>query len=247
MLDINFAQIFIAFAVLLFSLTVHEMEHAWTADPLGDPTARLLGRVSLNPLVHADLIGTVIFPLVAMVSGAPLIGWATRDVDDPANDVCRCRRAILRTTDGGETWDEVGAPSVQPNSMTFVDARRGWAVGYDAGTANLPAVIATEDGGATWANELTPQGFSGGALVARDGRMWLLSQLSGDPFLAGHTVIYRRDFAPEPAPPSTPRPRPPDTGAGPRGGSPLAGIAVLLAVMGAAAVTAAMRARRGAK
>ncbi|HEY1911286.1 MAG TPA: site-2 protease family protein [Vicinamibacterales bacterium] len=76
MLDINFAQIFIAFAVLLFSLTVHEMAHAWTADALGDPTARLLGRVSLNPIVHADLFGTVIFPLVAMVSGAPLLGWA---------------------------------------------------------------------------------------------------------------------------------------------------------------------------
>ena len=76
MLDINFAQIFIAFIVLLFSLTVHEMAHAWTADRLGDPTARLLGRVSLNPLVHADLIGTVVFPLVAMVSGVPIIGWA---------------------------------------------------------------------------------------------------------------------------------------------------------------------------
>ena len=76
LLDINFAQIFILFIVLLFSLTVHEMAHAWTADRLGDPTARLLGRVSLNPMVHADLIGTIIFPLIAMVSGAPLIGWA---------------------------------------------------------------------------------------------------------------------------------------------------------------------------
>ena len=76
MLDIDFAQVFIAFIVLLFSLTVHEMAHAWTADRLGDPTARLLGRVSLNPIVHADPIGTVLFPLVAMVSGAPLIGWA---------------------------------------------------------------------------------------------------------------------------------------------------------------------------
>src|SRR5262249_54884021 len=75
-MDINFAQIFIAFVVLLFSLTVHEMAHAWTADRLGDSTARLLGRVSLNPLVHADPIGTIVFPLVAMVSGAPLIGWA---------------------------------------------------------------------------------------------------------------------------------------------------------------------------
>ena len=76
MLDINIAQIFISFIVLLFSLTVHEMAHAWTADRLGDPTARLLGRVSLNPLVHADPIGTVLFPLIAMTTGAPLIGWA---------------------------------------------------------------------------------------------------------------------------------------------------------------------------
>jgi Zn-dependent protease len=76
LLDINFAQIFITFVVLLFSLTVHEMAHAWTADRLGDPTARLLGRISLNPMVHADLIGTIIFPLVALVSGLPLLGWA---------------------------------------------------------------------------------------------------------------------------------------------------------------------------
>ena len=76
MLDINFAQIFILFVVLLFSLTVHEMAHAWTADRLGDPTARLLGRVSLNPIVHADVIGTVVFPLISLASGATLIGWA---------------------------------------------------------------------------------------------------------------------------------------------------------------------------
>ena len=76
LLDINFAQIFSLFVVLLFSLTVHEMAHAWTADRLGDPTARLLGRISLNPMVHADLIGTIVFPLVSLISGATLIGWA---------------------------------------------------------------------------------------------------------------------------------------------------------------------------
>ena len=74
--DIDVARVFISFVVLLFSLTVHESAHAWTANRLGDPTARLLGRVSLNPLVHADLIGTVVFPLLAMVGGVPLIGWA---------------------------------------------------------------------------------------------------------------------------------------------------------------------------
>ena len=91
-MDINLPQIFIAFIVLLFSLTVHEMAHAWTADRLGDPTARLLGRVSLNPMVHADLIGTVLFPLIAMTTGAPLIGWAkpvpvnTRRLSHPQRD-----------------------------------------------------------------------------------------------------------------------------------------------------------------
>ena len=76
MLNIDFAQVFISFIVLLFSLTLHEMAHALTADRLGDPTARMLGRVSLNPIVHADPIGTIFFPLLALVTGAPLIGWA---------------------------------------------------------------------------------------------------------------------------------------------------------------------------
>jgi Zn-dependent protease len=76
LLDINFAQIFIGLIVLLFSLTVHETAHAWTANRLGDPTARLLGRISFNPLVHADPIGTIVFPLIAQLSGLPVIGWA---------------------------------------------------------------------------------------------------------------------------------------------------------------------------
>src|SRR5262245_59896731 len=61
--------------VLLLSLSVHESAHAWTADRLGDPTARYLGRVSLNPMVHADPIGTILFPLIGMFSGL-MFGWA---------------------------------------------------------------------------------------------------------------------------------------------------------------------------
>jgi Zn-dependent protease len=74
--DINFGQIFISFLVLVFSRTVHESAHAWAADHLGDPTARALGRVSLNPVVHVDPIGTLLFPLLGMLTGAPIIGWA---------------------------------------------------------------------------------------------------------------------------------------------------------------------------
>ena len=74
--NIDFVQVFLTFVVLIFSLSVHEAAHAWTADRLGDPTARLLGRVSLNPAVHVDPIGTIVFPLIALTTGAPLLGWA---------------------------------------------------------------------------------------------------------------------------------------------------------------------------
>jgi Zn-dependent protease len=64
------------FLILLLSLSVHEAAHAWTSNRLGDPTARELGRITLNPLAHIDWIGTVLFPLIAMASGVPLLGWA---------------------------------------------------------------------------------------------------------------------------------------------------------------------------
>src|SRR5689334_6901779 len=67
----------IQFLVLLLSLSIHESAHAWTADALGDPTARYLGRVSLNPIVHADPVGTILFPLMGMfLLGGAMFGWA---------------------------------------------------------------------------------------------------------------------------------------------------------------------------
>ena len=75
-MNIDFSQVFIWFSVLLLSLTFHEAAHAWSADRLGDRTARMLGRVSLNPAVHVDPIGTIAFPLIAMLTNLPLIGWA---------------------------------------------------------------------------------------------------------------------------------------------------------------------------
>jgi len=78
--------------VLIASLSVHEAAHAWAADRLGDPTARQLGRLSLNPAVHIDPIGTVLFPLIAMMTNVPLIGWAkpvpvdTRHLRHPKRD-----------------------------------------------------------------------------------------------------------------------------------------------------------------
>jgi Zn-dependent protease len=73
---IDLANLIPVLLLLILSLSVHEAAHAWTADRLGDPTARALGRVTLNPLAHIDWIGTVLFPVIASTTGAPLIGWA---------------------------------------------------------------------------------------------------------------------------------------------------------------------------
>jgi Zn-dependent protease len=69
----------------LFAISVHESAHAWTASRCGDPTARMLGRISLNPIRHIDLFGTIILPLVAAISGIPLLGWAKPTPVNPRN------------------------------------------------------------------------------------------------------------------------------------------------------------------
>jgi Zn-dependent protease len=74
--NIDLVQLSIWLLILIGSLTVHEAAHAWAADRLGDPTARNLGRLSLNPAVHVDPIGTLLFPLIAILTNLPLIGWA---------------------------------------------------------------------------------------------------------------------------------------------------------------------------
>ena len=90
--NIDLVEVLIVLVVLISSLTVHEAAHAFTADRLGDSTARQLGRLSLNPAVHIDPIGTLLFPLIAFVTGVPLIGWAkpvpvnTRFLKHPKRD-----------------------------------------------------------------------------------------------------------------------------------------------------------------
>jgi Zn-dependent protease len=69
----------------LFAISVHESAHAWTANRCGDPTARMLGRITLNPVKHIDPVGTILMPLIAMVTGFPVIGWAKPTPVDPRN------------------------------------------------------------------------------------------------------------------------------------------------------------------
>lgn len=72
----NLEAVLLALPVLLLSLTAHEWGHAWMALKQGDDTAYMLGRVSMNPMAHLDWIGTILFPAMAIGSGAPLLGWA---------------------------------------------------------------------------------------------------------------------------------------------------------------------------
>jgi Zn-dependent protease len=70
---------------IFFAITVHEAAHAWTANRLGDPTAAALGRASLNPLVHIDLFGTILFPLLLIIFKQPVFGWAKPVPYNPYN------------------------------------------------------------------------------------------------------------------------------------------------------------------
>ena len=70
------AMIAIAIVVILLSLTVHEFSHGWVAAKLGDPTAKLSGRLSLNPIAHIDPIGTIALPVLMAIMHGPIFGWA---------------------------------------------------------------------------------------------------------------------------------------------------------------------------
>jgi len=71
-----FFYIALQFLVLIFAITIHEFAHGWAAYKLGDPTAKYMGRLTLNPLAHIDPFGTIILPLLLVLMRIPPIGWA---------------------------------------------------------------------------------------------------------------------------------------------------------------------------
>lgn len=75
-MDFDIQRVLIALPVLLLSLTAHEFAHAWVAYRQGDDTAYMLGRVTLDPRAHLDPIGSLLFPILGIATGMPLLGWA---------------------------------------------------------------------------------------------------------------------------------------------------------------------------
>jgi len=86
--------------VLILAFSIHECAHAWAAFRLGDPTAMMLGRVTLNPLKHLDPFGSVLFPLIGLVYGGMLFGWAKPTPVTPRNFKHYRRDDILVTLAG---------------------------------------------------------------------------------------------------------------------------------------------------
>jgi Zn-dependent protease len=79
-------MLILEFAILIYSVILHEIAHGWVADKLGDPTARLKGRLTLNPIPHIDPMMTILLPLVLVLTGSPLIFGAAKPVPiDPYN------------------------------------------------------------------------------------------------------------------------------------------------------------------
>ena len=77
MVEFSFIQKIIIYAIpVLFAITVHEVAHGWVASKLGDPTARMMGRLTLNPIKHIDLLGTLIVPIAMYMLSPFILGWA---------------------------------------------------------------------------------------------------------------------------------------------------------------------------
>ena len=86
--------------VFLFAISFHESAHAWMANRCGDPTARMLGRVTLNPIKHIDPFGTILLPAIAMLAHIPVLGWAKPTPVDPRNFKNPVRDDILTSVVG---------------------------------------------------------------------------------------------------------------------------------------------------
>jgi Zn-dependent protease len=69
----------------LFAISVHESAHAWMANLRGDPTARMLGRITLNPIKHIDPVGTLLLPALGLYFSGSVFGWAKPTPVDPRN------------------------------------------------------------------------------------------------------------------------------------------------------------------
>ncbi len=125
----NIVTIIISLFVILFAITIHEAAHGWAAYKLGDPTAHIMGRITLNPIPHIDPIGTVLMPAILIIMGAPPFGWAKPVPVNPAN-LKNPKRDNMLVSAAGPAANLLAAfvsliaivflKSVNPNTSSFI-------------------------------------------------------------------------------------------------------------------------------
>ncbi|MDE2173605.1 MAG: site-2 protease family protein [Patescibacteria group bacterium] len=126
----------LALVVLILSIIAHEVAHGYAADSLGDPTARLAGRLTLNPLPHIDLMGSIVLPALLVFTHSPILfGWAKPVPYNPYN---------LKNQRWGEAFVAVaGSATNLFLAVTFgLIVRFGVLFGLDASALSLTATIA---------------------------------------------------------------------------------------------------------
>lgn len=128
--------IVLSLVVLILSVVVHEVAHGYAANSLGDPTARLSGRLTLNPLSHIDIMGSIVIPALLLFTRSPILfGWAKPVPYNPYN---------LSNQRWGEAFVAVaGSATNLLLAVIFGSiARFGTAAGLDATALSLAATIA---------------------------------------------------------------------------------------------------------
>jgi Zn-dependent protease len=90
----RFREAILFLIALVLSVTVHEFGHAWAANRFGDPLPRAQGRLTLNPVRHIDPIGTLLLPLIMVLSQAPLLGWGRPVMTNSSNFTTKLSRSF---------------------------------------------------------------------------------------------------------------------------------------------------------
>lgn len=129
-------DIFLALIILILSIIAHEVAHGYAADTLGDPTARLAGRLTLNPLPHIDLMGSILIPALLVFTSSPILfGWAKPVPYNPYN---------LRNQRWGEAFVAIAgsATNILLAIIFGLIVRFGADMGISAAALSLAATIA---------------------------------------------------------------------------------------------------------
>ena len=148
----HFSAIDIVFQIIvfLFAISVHESAHAWMASRLGDPTARMLGRVTLNPIKHIDPVGTILLPAIAMITHFPVIGWAKPTPVDPRNFRHYVRDDILTSVAGPVSNFLTAAAAVVGLTIVAQASQVGrlvvFALARGASTSDLAQIMPADAG-----------------------------------------------------------------------------------------------------